>query len=141
MPGRNEQIVLDYLALFHADDPDFDALQAMLATSARYVALVPAVKPVIGAANIRAALEKQYQTYHDCDCEIHLIGSTGSHVFTERSDHVTLHHDGRRVSSRVCAVFEIDGDGRIADWREYWDSNDVLDQMGVSREVLDAAMN
>ncbi len=138
---RNEKIVRDYLAIFHAAAPDFDALQAFLADDASYVALVPAVKPVVGAAAIRTAMEKQYQTYHDCDCEIHAIAATDPYVFTERSDHVTLHHDGRRVSSRVNAVFKLNADGKIAEWREYWDSEDILGQMGVSREVLNAAMN
>lgn len=141
MATRNEQVVRDYLAIFHAPQPDFAALERLLAPNATYVALVPAVKPVVGAANIRAALEKQYRTYYDCDCEIHVIAAEGAFVFTERSDHVTLHHDGRRVSSRVCAVFELDADDAIVAWREYWDSHDILLQMGVSREVLDASMN
>lgn len=141
MSDRNEQNVREYLAVFHAAEPDFDALQTYLADDAAYVALVPTVKPVIGAGAIRAAMEKQYQTYHDCDCEIHAIAASGDYVFTERSDHVTLHHDGRKVSSRVNAVFRLDAVGKITEWREYWDSEDVLRQMGVSREVLDAAMN
>ncbi len=141
MMDNNERIVRDYLAIFHAADPDFDTLQTFLADDARYVALVPAVKPVVGAAAIRAAMEKQYQTYHDCDCEIHAIAATDPYVFTERSDHVVLHHDGRNVSSRVCAVFRLNAEGKIDEWREYWDSEDVLRQMGVSREILDAAMN
>jgi limonene-1,2-epoxide hydrolase len=44
------------------------------------------------------------------------------------------------VGSRVCAVFELNGAGDITGWREYWDSGDVMRQMGISAEELAAAM-
>jgi Limonene-1,2-epoxide hydrolase catalytic domain len=61
-------------------------------------------------------------------------------VFTERTDHVTLHAADKKVGSRVCAVFEMSDVGLIAGWREYWDSGDVIRQMGISAEALAAAM-
>jgi limonene-1,2-epoxide hydrolase len=39
-------------------------------------------------------------------------------VMNERTDHITL--NGRPVTLRICAVFEI-ADGRIKAWREYFD--------------------
>ena len=46
----------------------------------------------------------------------------------------------RKVGSRVCAVFELDEAGLILGWREYWDSGDVMRQMGISADDLMAAM-
>lgn len=64
----------------------------------------------------------------------------GPFVFTERTDHVTLHKGDRKVGSRVCAVFELNDAGLIVSWREYWDSGDVMRQMGVTANELAAAM-
>ena len=64
----------------------------------------------------------------------------GRFVFTERTDHVTLHAGDRKVGSRVCAVFELNDEHLIIGWREYWDTGDVMKQMGVTPEQLAAAM-
>jgi limonene-1,2-epoxide hydrolase len=142
MTARKEAVVRDFLRAIHeAAQPNFDKLEAYFTPEATYQALVPASRIERGSGAIRKALEKQFQTYRDCECELHAIGSSDTHVFTERSDHVTLLHDGRRMASRVCAVFKVNDEGRISEWREYWDTGDVLKQMGVSAEVLEAAMS
>jgi limonene-1,2-epoxide hydrolase len=64
----------------------------------------------------------------------------GRFVFTERSDHVTLHDGNKKVTSRVCAVFELDGDSKIISWREYWDTGDIMKQMGLTPEQLASKM-
>jgi limonene-1,2-epoxide hydrolase len=64
----------------------------------------------------------------------------GRFVFTERSDHVTLHDGDRKVTSRVCAVFDRDDDSRIFSWREYWDTGDIMKQMGLTAEQLASKM-
>ena len=122
--------VLAFLGAFH-DRPDFDALGGYFAEDASYQPLVPTLQSHRGRAAIVDILRTQYRTYYDCRCEIHAIAANGSSVFTERSDHVILRDGDRRVSSRVCAVFEVDQDGLIAAWREYWDTGDVARQMGL----------
>jgi limonene-1,2-epoxide hydrolase len=130
-----------FLDDFHVGGtPDFYKLSSYFAEDGWYQPLVPATARMTGRAAIAAALEKQYQTYYECRCEIHASAATGRFVFTERTDHVTLHAGDRKVGSRVCAVFEMNDDGLIAGWREYWDTGDVMQQMGISAEDLAAAM-
>lgn len=141
MTARKETVVLNFLKAIHESTrPDFDKLQAFFTPDATYHALVPASRVERGSKAIRMALEKQFKTYIDCECEIHNIGSSATHVFTERSDHVTMLHDRRRMASRVCAVFKLDENDQIVEWREYWDTGDVLKQTGLSREDLDASI-
>jgi limonene-1,2-epoxide hydrolase len=137
----NHAHVMAFLGDFHvAGTPDFARLVSYFAPDGYYQPLVPATLRIEGRTAIAAALEKQFQTYYECRCEIHASAAMGRFVFTERTDHVTLHTADRKVGSRVCAVFEMDDDGLIAGWREYWDTGDVIQQMGISAEDLAAAM-
>jgi limonene-1,2-epoxide hydrolase len=130
-----------FLDDFHVEGtPNFTKLSGYFAEDGWYQPLVPATAKIVGRGAIAAALEKQYQTYYECRCEIHASAAMGRFVFTERTDHVTLHAADKKVGSRVCAVFEMNDDGLIAGWREYWDSGDVMQQMGISAEALAAAM-
>jgi limonene-1,2-epoxide hydrolase len=54
-------------------------------------------------------------------------------VFTERTDEfrsreLVVHH-------HLVAVFEVDGDGKIAAWREYFDPEDVNRQLREARDA------
>jgi limonene-1,2-epoxide hydrolase len=40
-------------------------------------------------------------------------------------------HDGKRVSNPLLAIFEINDDGLIQNWREYWDALSLSLRMGV----------
>lgn len=102
---------------------------------------MPWTVQIKGSDAICAGIERQFGMYRDCIREVHAIGSGGNHVFTERTDHVALHHDDRTVSARISAVFEIDGNGLISSWREYWDSEEVVHQMGVTRAELEASIS
>lgn len=141
MSDANHARVMAFLDDFHVEGtPDFAGLSRYFAEDGWYQPLVPATARIEGRAAIAAALAKQYQTYYECRCEIHASAATGRFVFTERTDHVTLHAGDRKVGSRVCAVFEFDDAGLIVGWREYWDSGDVMRQMGISADDLMAAM-
>jgi limonene-1,2-epoxide hydrolase len=136
--NKNEAVVREFLRLFHeAAVPDFSVLMEFFAEDGQYHTLVPDGAVFTGKAAIRKCLETQFETYNDCDCEIHALGSSGSVVFTERTDHVTLTKDGRKVNSRVCAVFELNPEGHIQSWREYWDTGNIVKQMGITRDELD----
>ncbi len=138
MGAIQEKIVRDFLDAFHAADvPDFAAMLRHFTEDAAYQPLVPDGSQFVGAERIIGVLSNQFETYTDCVCEILAIGSGPRHVFTERIDHVTLLRDGRRVHSRVCAVFELNDDDKIVSWREYWDTGNIVTQMGVSRAELD----
>lgn len=120
--------------------PDFAKMGAYFTETGTYQPLVPAVAKITGPLAIAAALEHQYKTYYECRCEIHASAAAGRFVLMERTDHVTLVKGDQRVASRVAAVFEFADDGRIASWREYWDTGDVMAQMGIGADELAAAM-
>ncbi|OYY72854.1 limonene-1,2-epoxide hydrolase family protein [Sphingomonas sp. 28-63-12] len=120
--------------------PDFAKMGAYFTETGTYQPLVPAIAKITGPAAIAAALEHQYRTYYECRCEIHAAAAAGRFVLMERTDHVTLVKGDTLVKSRVAAVFEFADDGRIASWREYWDTGDVMAQMGINASELAAAM-
>jgi limonene-1,2-epoxide hydrolase len=61
------------------------------------------------------------------DWETHAMAVDGATVLTERTDRFTL-KDGRTVALRVMGAFEV-VDGRIIQWRDYFDLNQWLAQM------------
>ena len=60
--------------------------------------------------------------------ELRMIGSTEDTVFTERVDVVEVF--GRRATFRIAGIFEV-RDGKIAAWREYFDTADAARQLGA----------
>jgi limonene-1,2-epoxide hydrolase len=64
------------------------------------------------------------------------VVSTDRIVVTERVDHVTMLHSGVRVSNPLLAIFELNDDGLIGAWREYWDALSLSKRMGVSPEHM-----
>jgi limonene-1,2-epoxide hydrolase len=137
MSQTNLDTVLTFLELFHfSGRPDVDRIMAHFAPGGTYQPLVPATPQQVAGPDLAAALERQFNTYHECRCEVHAAAAMGRFVFTERSDHVTLHEGNKQVTSRVCAVFELDDASRIVSWREYWDTGDIMKQMGLTAEQL-----
>lgn len=137
MSQRNHDTVLAFLEEFHfSGRPDVDKIMGYFAPGGTYQPLVPAKARQVAVPEMAAAFDRQFNTYHECRCEIHASAAMGNFVFTERSDHVTLHAGNKKVTSRVCAVFELDDDARIVSWREYWDTGDIMKQMGLTAEQL-----
>lgn len=141
MLDRKEAAVRDFLALFHATTLDLARIRAALADDARWQPVVPLAAPVHGADAICAEAERQYKLYADCDCEILHIASSGNTVFTERVDRVRMLSDNRTVITRVAGIFDLDYDDRIVFWREYWDTLDIADQIGISGEEMRKIMD
>jgi limonene-1,2-epoxide hydrolase len=123
-----EQRVVEFLSLFDTDELDFETLRRCLAPDARYLNRVRHAEPMIGLDAIEDELRGQFSRYKDCSCIIHGIASNATAVFTERTDEVTMRHDGKRVAVLVCGVFDVDEENRITYWREYWDMQDILAQ-------------
>jgi limonene-1,2-epoxide hydrolase len=137
MGTREESVVLRFLEQLHGvDRPDLDAALEGFADEATYQSLVPSRRPLLGKAAIKAELEKQFGRYQDCVCEILAVASNDRHVFTERRDHVSMMQWDKRIFSSVNAVFELDNEGRIIAWREYWDTGDIAKQLGLTSEEM-----
>ncbi len=76
------------------------------------------MKPAIGKAALRAAIEEWLRGAVGVRAEVHSRVSDGSLVMHERTDHFSL--GGRKIATPVAAAFVVDG-GLIHAWREYFD--------------------
>ena len=142
MGKAQEAPVLEILHLFDANDfrPNLDRVLALFAEDATYQINVPARDRLVGRDAIVGELTRQAGDYEDCVCEILTVVSDDRFVVTERVDHVTMLHDGRRVSNPLLAIFEINDDGLIQNWREYWDALSLSLRMGVDPKHMQQLM-
>jgi len=63
-----------------------------------------------------------------CAFDTHHIAASGDVVLTERTDWFDI--KGKRRTIRVMGVFELDEDGKIAKWRDYFDSAEFAREFG-----------
>jgi limonene-1,2-epoxide hydrolase len=105
---------------------NLDNLMAFFADDAVYHNIP--VAPVSGKAAIRATIEGFTTGVESVVFETHRIAAAGNVVFTERDDIFTF-TTGARVSLPVAGVFEVNEDGRITAWRDYFDMNMFVSQM------------
>lgn len=135
-----EQRARDFLALFHTKQLDVAALRSMLAPDARYQPIVPIAAVRHGADAICSELERQYQLYDECACDILQIAVNGNSVFTERVDTCRQLANGQKTTTNVVGVFDFGTDGKIIWWREYWDALDCAGQLGIDDKAMRAIM-
>jgi limonene-1,2-epoxide hydrolase len=134
---KAENVVREFLASLHAEkEPDWDQVLEAFSEDAVYHMLVPRGSILEGRARIRQELERQFTDYYDCECELLAVVADETTVMTERRDHVTMKRNDQRIFSSVAAIFELDAAGRIARWREYWDTDDIARQLGLTREQM-----
>ena len=77
------------------------------------------MEPVMGKAAVQAMMDG-FPDFESCHWDTHAISANGNKVLTERTDHFTL-VGGKKASIRVMGIFEIDANGKIAKWRDYFD--------------------
>ena len=137
---NHEQIARDFLALFHTKKLDVAALRSMLADDARYQPILPIAPVRHGADAICGELERQYQLYDECACDILHIAVHCNTVFTERVDTCRQLANGQKTTTNVVGVFDINADGKVIWWREYWDALDCAGQLGIDDKARRAIM-
>jgi limonene-1,2-epoxide hydrolase len=76
--------------------------------------------PAKGIEAVRAMMDG-FPPMEACNWIVHAIAANGNTVLTERTDGFTL-AGGKQASIRVMGVFEINADGKICAWRDYFDS-------------------
>jgi limonene-1,2-epoxide hydrolase len=114
------------------EEPDIEKILSMFSDDAVWQLWVPGGPTLQGREAIRADIERQlrFATFMRCG-PVH-ITSNDRVVFTERVDH--FQSSGHTVEHHLVAVFEVDGDGKIAAWREYFDPEDVNRQLRAAKE-------
>ena len=115
-------------------DPDVEKIMSMLSDDIVWQLWIPGGPTLAGRDAIRADIDRQLGFATFMRCGPTHIASSGGVVFTERTDE--FRSRGRTVQHHLVAVFEVDDDGRISAWREYFDPEDVNRQL---REARDAA--
>ena len=104
---------------------DFDAVAEFFADDVVYHNIP--MKKIEGKENARAFIEAmraeriEWTTYH--------IAAAGQVVLTERLDEFDL-ADGKKISLPVMGTFEIE-EGKIKAWRDYFDLNTYMSQLGA----------
>lgn len=137
MGEREEQIVRDFLACTEGPTQDVDGIVSRMTDDVVWQINVPSWKPRIGLDACRSTLESQntFSTGLLPGSVIRTMASSDSVVVTERTD--VFEMGGTRVVLRINGVFEL-RDGKIAAWREYYDSVDLASQLGVDvRHVVE----
>jgi limonene-1,2-epoxide hydrolase len=84
--------------------------------------------PVEGLDNIRATVQGFSAGVDKVEFETLHIAANGNVVLTERID--SFFFPGNTIALPVMGTFEVNDDGKITHWRDYFDMNQFLSQMG-----------
>jgi limonene-1,2-epoxide hydrolase len=129
MGVAEEKLVLEFLSHGHGRDMNVDRQTAMMADDIIWQVNVPTWKPRVGREAAREELARQNTiSTGDLGSEVLNIASNDGVVFTERT--AVFEMGDKRITMRLNAVFEV-VEGKIAAWREYYDSVDLARQLGV----------
>ena len=121
--STNESVVRELIAAFNAND--VDRVLAFFAADAVYHN-VP-VEPVSGTAAIRAVLAGFMGMASEIDWVVrHVAEGPDGVVLTERVDRFKV--NGRWIELPVMGAFAV-REGRIAEWRDYFDMKQFQDQL------------
>jgi limonene-1,2-epoxide hydrolase len=137
MGVRDEQIVREFLACGEGRQQHVDGLVSRMTEDIVWQVNVPTWRPRIGREACRTELARQnsLSTGGLPGSELRTIASTDSVVFTERR--AVAEMGDKQIMQHINAVFEVN-DGKIAAWREYYDSADLARQLGVDvRHVVE----
>jgi limonene-1,2-epoxide hydrolase len=81
----------------------------------------------LGPEGIKAFLQPMVDGLDEVQFVVHRQTATGNVVMNERTDRFRLGENWLELP--VMGVFEVDGDGRITLWRDYFDMQTFTDQM------------
>jgi limonene-1,2-epoxide hydrolase len=129
MGVAEEKLVMEFLGHGEGREMDVDAIVAMMTDDVVFQANVPARKPRVGREAVRAEIARGAAiATGDLDSEVLSMVSDDRLVFQERN--TVFEMGDKRITLRLAAVFEV-VDGKIAVWREYYDSVDLARQLGI----------
>ena len=117
MANDPEQIIRDFCAAFANLDPD--EVMSYFGPDPTYHNMPG--PPAVGGAAVRATVEGFLGRWSKTEWQLLNIASSGNVVFAERLD-VTEEGD-KHVDLPCVGVFELDDDGKIHIWRDYFDAN------------------
>lgn len=107
------------------DEYDLEKIYSFMADDIEWTD-VP-LSTVNGIAQVRAKMD-MFPGVEACGFDTHHITASGNVVMTERTDWFQM--KGRRRTIRVMGVFELNEAGKIAKWRDYFDSAEFVREFG-----------
>ena len=137
MPKTAEQIVREFCDAWgdgKTRTPKIDLIIEMFAEDGEWRLWLPGGPVIKGRAALRAEIERQCEFSTYLQCGITKIVASGSTVVTERVDHFTMHDI--RVEHALMAIYDLDAEGKITSWREYFDTADIAAQLGMSPDKV-----
>ena len=105
---------------------DLDQIMSFFAADAVYHNIP--IAPVTGVEAIRATIESFAGGVDKIEFRVQHQATDGNVVMNERVD--AFISAAKTIELPVMGVFEIDADGKIAAWRDYFDLNQFMSQMG-----------
>jgi limonene-1,2-epoxide hydrolase len=126
MLGEVEIVEAFFEAIYRLD---FDAALEFFADDATYHDLPVPTDPAVGKEAIRRKLDFMIAGgVTSMDYEIRRIAAEGDAVLVERTE--TWHFpSGAAPTLRVMSTIELNDDGKITAWREYWNGEELMSQM------------
>jgi limonene-1,2-epoxide hydrolase len=121
---NTEQIVRDFCAT--AGRRDVQGMLAFFTDDAVYHNIP--MEPATGRAAIESLLAQFVGSATELEFELLAIAVQGNKVLTERMDRMVM--NGSRIEIPVMGTFEISSDGKISAWRDYFDMQQFMSQMG-----------
>jgi len=86
------------------------------------------IDPVVGRDQIEATLVQFVGPSTEAAFDVLALAVSGRKVLTERVDRFVI--NGKRIEIPVMGTFEVETDGRISAWRDYFDMAQFMKQMG-----------
>jgi len=135
MGAEQEAVVREFMQYAHGHEQSADAMADMMTDDVVWQVNVPSWKARTGRETCRAELSRQntMSTGGLEGSEVLNVASNDRVVFTERVD--VFETMGKRVTLHTNAVYEVE-DGKIAAWREYYDSVDLARQLGIDPNLV-----
>lgn len=125
MSAQHQKTVKDFCQAW--ENLDIDAVLGLMSDDAVYHNMPMA--PLVGQEQIRSFLAAFLGAASSCRFEILTIVADEQRVVTERLDSFTL--GGNTLSEQpVLGIFEFDEEGKINNWREYFDLKTWADKGG-----------
>ena len=140
MGATQEAIVSRFMTLWGdgtVELPDVEAIVSMFTEDAVWQLWIPGGPTLRGREAIRKDIGRQITFASHMRCGPIHIASTDRVVFTERLD--TFRSGDVTVQHALVAVFEVEADGLISAWREYFDPGDIDQQLKAARVAVPRA--
>ncbi|WP_197501470.1 limonene-1,2-epoxide hydrolase family protein [Mycobacterium sp. 852002-51057_SCH5723018] len=122
MTDSAESVIRKFFACFPASD--VDEVIGFFDDEAVYIDGPRGVHRGINA--IRSELRSQLEMVPNTTVDIKNLATSGGTVLTERVDNCEI--AGKSVGMEVVGVFDVDSEGRITRWRDYYDLSTLVEQ-------------